>query len=480
MNFNLYLFGNPEGRYSQIPDDYLASENVAFQKDLKGSRLVIMRKMDLMHYIFWERINENRFIGIGLIFNQAYVAHPKQLVALFRDLIEDYLVKKGDIIRYTKEGELRYVIKSFGENPVRRQKLHELISEKFETAGAQYGILPLKSVYNGERTVRAINFATDEKQIVAMASSYNILIVDDTEGLEHGYIPQIIEGLKATINELKEQNASLEQQTVTLTRQKRQMKWILILLGLILCGCVAFYFYAHNRKQVIDTQSNEISHLGSVIDDNNEQISRQKSLINNKDMQINRLNAEISDKDVEISSLNDRIYSLNNQLSRARRDSANLFNSLNAANAKVSKAKKKLRDINYELTNKFTTYTYYDAWKSSNHSDGSYSEKTFTFSASAGDVLNIPYYVSSESGCDYLTISCKRQGYSAEQLVKEAGVYSGTRVYTIPYTDSYSLTIKYSKDGSVSKNNDNGGVKSWYIYRPAIENLRNLSKDDGL
>lgn len=442
MNFSLYLFGNPEGKYSQIPDDYLVSDIAAFQKDLKGSRLVIMRKMDLMHYVYWERINTNRYIGICLIFNRAYVAHPKQLVALFRDLIEDYLIKKGDIIRYSKEGLIQYVIKSFGDNPLRRQKIHEYITEKFENASAQYGISELKSTFNGEHTSRVVNFATEEQQIVTMAASYNTLIVDDTEGIEHGYIPQIIEELRDTINQLEEQNANLQAQNATLKRQKKQMIWILLLLLLLLLGGIGFYYYAQNKKQVIQDQSDEIAYLDSVIE-----------------------------------TKDSKIYSLNKYIKHLKTDSVNLSRALDNKKNQYEEVKEKLHDIHYELNNNVSAFTYFDAWRSTNyHQNTSTSTKNYSFYAHNGDELRIPYYVSSEYNYDFLTISLKRKGYSPTQLVRVSGSQSDTYTYRFYTTDSYELIVSYSKDDSGHGNNDNAGVTGMYLYRSMVDKLRTMSE----
>lgn len=71
------------------------------------------------------------------------------------------------------------------------------------------------------------------------------------------------------------------------------------------------------------------------------------------------------------------------------------------------------------------------------------------FSASAGDVFAVDYAVSSEAGCDYLTICVN--GKTAKYASGERGWT--TFVYECPQAGDYTVTLAYEKDGA----NDGGG-----------------------
>lgn len=442
MNFNLYLFGNPNGKYDQIPNDYMASDIAPFLKDFKSSRLVIVRKMNLMHYIYVEKLDNTRFIGFCLIFNHVYISHPKQLVVTLRDLIEDYLIKKGDIIRYTKDGELQYAINSFSDNTLRYQKLHALLKDRFTTESAKYGILELKTIFNGERSSRTVGYNIGEEQLVLMSMSYNTLIIDDSEGIEQAYIPQVINGLNKNIQRLTKQNADLQKQIEKLNRQKKQMKWVLFLLIVLFTVGIVFYSYAQEKKQVIQDQSAQILDLNDTID--------------NKNLTIISLDAYIN---------------------RLKSDSTNLSHSLNNRTNQLNDAKQKLNKLHFELEYNVPAYIYFPAWKSTNyHVASSSSSKEYTFYAYNGDILHIPYYVSSESGCDYLTITLYFNG-KTEKILSKSGSYSNAvKEYTCSYSGTYRMVVQYSKDGSVDKNYDNAGVKQFYIYRPIVDRLRRMAE----
>lgn len=84
MNFSFYIIGTPEGRYSQYPDDYTAPTLSNLQEGVDGARLVIYRDMDLVHYVYTERIGTNAILGFCLIFNKVRISKPTQLIQLFR------------------------------------------------------------------------------------------------------------------------------------------------------------------------------------------------------------------------------------------------------------------------------------------------------------------------------------------------------------------------------------------------------------
>jgi len=93
-------------------------------------------------------------------------------------------------------------------------------------------------------------------------------------------------------------------------------------------------------------------------------------------------------------------------------------------------------------------------WESTNHDDYSIDSKTYEFSAEEGDILSFDWYVSSEDGYDILTITL-----DGNTIVSSSGVKGVT--YTIPLTaGSHTLIVSYCKDGSMSANNDNAGIRN--------------------
>lgn len=86
MNFSLYIFGTPKGRYSQFPNDYTASFLRSLQESFQGdSCLTVFRDHDLVRYAYVERLTEKECIGLCLILNKSQVTCPLKLKKTLRN-----------------------------------------------------------------------------------------------------------------------------------------------------------------------------------------------------------------------------------------------------------------------------------------------------------------------------------------------------------------------------------------------------------
>lgn len=126
--------------------------------------------------------------------------------------------------------------------------------------------------------------------------------------------------------------------------------------------------------------------------------------------------------------------------------------------------KDKLSKIS-DMTNELSDDSSFSNWRSSNHKHNSESHILYRFSASNGDKLSFYYFVSSESGYDYLTVTLSGDSISSNVLIKASGETNSSRSYTFDKSGNYTLYIKYSKDGSIHKNNDNAGISNINLHR---------------
>ena len=100
-----------------------------------------------------------------------------------------------------------------------------------------------------------------------------------------------------------------------------------------------------------------------------------------------------------------------------------------------------------------TVLNTFDAWTSTNKSDGSTSQTSYTLNVEAGNVLKFDWSVSSESGWDFLVISL-----DGTEILKKSGILSGSYEKTFDTAGSHTLVVQYTKDSSQSKNNDEGKI----------------------
>ena len=95
----------------------------------------------------------------------------------------------------------------------------------------------------------------------------------------------------------------------------------------------------------------------------------------------------------------------------------------------------------------------YNAWTSTNKSHSTTSQMNYTLNVEAGNILKFDWSVSSESNYDWLIITL-----DGVEIIKKSGTQSGSYEKTFDSTGSHSLAIRYTKDGSQSKGNDEGKI----------------------
>ena len=92
----------------------------------------------------------------------------------------------------------------------------------------------------------------------------------------------------------------------------------------------------------------------------------------------------------------------------------------------------------------------YSDWTSTNKGQSSTtSSNTYTISANAGEVLTFDWLVSSESNYDKLIITI-----GGTEILNKSGEQSGTYQHTFTSSGSYTMVVKYTKDGSVNNGSD--------------------------
>ena len=102
----------------------------------------------------------------------------------------------------------------------------------------------------------------------------------------------------------------------------------------------------------------------------------------------------------------------------------------------------------------------YSDWTSTNKGqNSSTSSNTYTIAANAGDVLTFDWLVSSESNYDWLTVTL-----NGSEIIKKSGEASNSYQYTFTSSGTYTMVVKYTKDGSV-----NGGSDYAKVYNIVLD-----------
>lgn len=331
MSFNFYIFCTPGGRYSQYPDDYIASTLSGFMKGMSGTRLVIHREMDLMHYAFMEKVRSNEIVGFCLIFNRSQVMRIRQLIRLFRSIVEERMIESGEVIKYNHDGELTFKVKNMNECTKEYDRLKGYLNSEFENNKSIYDIEPLTTTYNGIKSTCELDRNATDSQILMMTNHHNQVIVNDDDGIEHGYIPQVIASLRDQIQNANNTIERLRTENLGLERKKKQYGYVIILtLGVIGCGIGLFFmndnlnFTRLELMQANDSireQEAAIGRLDSTVELQTQTIEKQSSIIESKNKELKNekeryteLEGQYANLEERHSNLKDRFPDLENSI----------------------------------------------------------------------------------------------------------------------------------------------------------------------
>lgn len=167
MNYSLYVLGNPNG-YDQYPLD---ANNTIFQNILnacgKGMRLSILRKDQLVQYVYVRKIpgKNNLYLGFVLVVTGIYCTDCNKLIDVFDCLFYD-VISKGSLICCEK-GNYRYVVDKFIENHSEIKRISVFLKTRIEQELiGSFDLIPLSfQVGNGDCTL----FIKDDTTVIGSA-----------------------------------------------------------------------------------------------------------------------------------------------------------------------------------------------------------------------------------------------------------------------------------------------------------------------
>lgn len=342
MNFNFYLFGTPGGRYNQYPDDYIASLLNNLRDGTSGARLVIFREMNLVHYVYSERLDSNNIIGFCVIFNNAKLTRPKAFINLCRRTIEDSIITSGKIVAYDSQGILHYKVNGFGQCVKEYENLKNLFDKELTISPHTYGIETLKTTYNGVRSVGSISMDATDAEIITLTEKHNTVVINSNVGFENGYIEQVISQLRADNQNAQEKIDQLESEIVKINRQKKQYGWVAILSLAIIASLIGLYFLNASLSGEITLKNSEIAKLEK------QKLSQEQTIINLRDS-VDLMINEVSDKQRQISSLNSALIHSRDSVSNGLNQIQKLTSDLQVEKNKYYKKNEELSDAKSSL-----------------------------------------------------------------------------------------------------------------------------------
>lgn len=313
MNFNLYILGNIEGVHNQYPNDFTSSLLSNSNNELKGSKLIIHREMDLIHYVYMMRIDSKNTIGLAIVFNKIYSDNPHAIMSFLSSIIEEKLLKEGNIIKYNSNAKIEFTLNQFDSriNNV-FDKIKDFCNYEFSENKIRYGLRPLNTIYNGVRSSYKISINSSNEDILSLCQRHNTVIIDSNNGIEGGYITKLIEALKKEKNEALKNVAILRDENQKLQKQKKQYKFVVFLsIIAVILGLSSLYLFSD-----LGQTRYELDYTQDMLIDANEDIFNKEILIDS----IERENADLTDRVSNLSNANDVLQDSISKVERAFND----------------------------------------------------------------------------------------------------------------------------------------------------------------
>lgn len=114
VNSSVYIFGSFDNGYAQYPDNYAKKIYMNFFAQARSkSQIVIHRDKELMYYGYVRKLDHPaQYIGFCILLNGMMLSDISKLFALFEEAFA-YLVSRGDIITFNKQGDIISKTKTF-------------------------------------------------------------------------------------------------------------------------------------------------------------------------------------------------------------------------------------------------------------------------------------------------------------------------------------------------------------------------------
>ncbi|MCX4331443.1 MAG: hypothetical protein OSJ24_04505 [Muribaculaceae bacterium] len=422
MNFGFHIFGNPDGRFSQWPDDETSEQNsaAAARLDDKSRRtLTIHREGTVVSYVYAERLAADTFVGFRLTLASMQISRPVELMALLGQVV-DMMLTRGRFLRYTDSGLPTYAVPSFGVCKDEIENIRSFIDYHLGAFVSHYGCESLKG-YPDDRTLKQALLTDGDNAIMALTYQHVTVEVIDRSLSSRSQLADSIAALSKNLASLRTKVSKLADENTRLHRQKKQYKAVLIMMALLMAAAGGLY----------SLRSNLVS-----------------------------ARHELADAAERIHSDSIQILTLNDSLYGTRRELKNTQQELEVAEKSVASYKVRAKGLH--------ECYYLPSWRSTNyHRVNSVSDRIYPVYGYPGDVLEFRYYTDGESA-DRFQYRFTGPGTS------KSGSYggrsqSGRIILPIEQQGYYTLRVLYKKDHSVDIGADYAEVSDIKVIRGDVK-----------
>lgn len=293
-----YLFSYISGNYQQYTSDYTESFIKPYCINCKTThQIAVHRDGNLMHYTYLYK-NNNFVYGISLVCGEVCL-NLKWLYNYLQGVIED-AAYKGVLFYYNEQGIICKNIDNWNQETAEIDRIFRNIKEYINKQQSYWDILPPEDFSIPKDSKIVLSFNEDDKEKITDAIRHYNNVIVTLENINQSGFGRIVENLNAEKKKLQEEKAILETEIDSLTKQKKQYRWVAILSICVIASLIGLYFLNDNLSDIISNQNNTISLLESAIANKNSEItslcdtlSQERGVIKQKNNEIRLLNTSL-------------------------------------------------------------------------------------------------------------------------------------------------------------------------------------------
>lgn len=234
MKPQIYYFGSLPSGFSAYPSDHTRTFFEQFLKRSKSEvQIVVHREGNLLHYGYVRKFSNNSF-GIGLCIDCIY-NDVDFLFTVFDDIYAD-MIKKGDVLKITSNGNIEWKIKSYTEDTVALNEYSKSIIELVDITESNSEKLPPADFSISINDCLEISLEASKEEIIDATKRYPNLYIAKTKA-EIERVTSYITTLKTKndiIKKLQQEIQDCKRELTKAKAQQRNLIWVSVLGATVL------------------------------------------------------------------------------------------------------------------------------------------------------------------------------------------------------------------------------------------------------
>lgn len=269
-----YLFSQVSGIYHQYTTDYSETFLKQFCSNcFAPDQIAIHRDGNLIYYAYAHKNSESELYGICIVCGEICL-NLQWLYEYFQKALEAS-AGKGVLFRYDEQGQIRKNVDKFSSEVAEVDNLFREIREDINKRQSYWEVLPTEDFSIPLDSKISFAFNEDEKGKItdAIRHYHNVIVTMDSTSPSS--FAKTVERLNSENSQLQEEKERLENEIESLSKQKKQYKWVIVLSILVVLGLIAILFFNQNVNELnnklakqehsVDSLKNVVSNKDSVI-----------------------------------------------------------------------------------------------------------------------------------------------------------------------------------------------------------------------